>query len=219
MYPTSISLLEVGEKQITYTIGDEVINCTFVIQDTKAPVITLNSDTVEVDTLDGFDLNSNVQSVEDSVDGALVKFDAEPEKLSDSTDGKVYDTGWYTLTNVENTVTVHACDNHGNTTDQTYTIQVKESDSTETHMYAYHLVDLSGIEDESNWQEIDMNDWYYSACTYHSSKYQTVEEALNDVVSHETSIGNTDNVQDESRIFCVKNAEGKVLYYQAGFEE
>ncbi len=219
VYPTSISLLEVGEKQITYTIGDEVINCTFVIQDTKAPVITLNSDTVEVDTLDGFDLNSNVQSVEDSVDGALVKFDAEPEKLSDSTDGKVYDTGWYTLTNVENTVTVHACDNHGNTTDQTYTIQVKESDSTETHMYAYHLVDLSGIEDESNWQEIDMNDWYYSACTYHSSKYQTVEEALNDVVSHETSIGNTDNVQDESRIFCVKNAEGKVLYYQAGFEE
>ena len=219
VFPTSISLLEVGEKQITYTIGDEVINCTFVIKDTKAPVITLNSDTVEVDALDGFDLNSNVQSVEDPIDGTLVKFETEPEKLTDSTDGKVYDTGWYTVTNVDNTVTVHASDNHGNTTEQTYTIQVKESKDTETHMYSYQLVDLSGMEDESNWQEIDSNDWYYSACSYHSSKYQTVDEALQDVVNHEASIGNTDDVENEARIFCVKNSEGKVLYYQAGFEE
>ncbi len=220
VYPTSISLLEVGEKQITYTIKDEVINCTFVIKDTKAPVITLNSDTVEIDTLDGFDLNSNVQSAEDPVDGALVKFDVEPEKIVDSTDGKVYDTGWYTVTNVDNTVTVHASDNHGNTVDQTYTITIKEPDEiTETHMYSYQLVDLSGIEDESNWLEIDSNDWYYAECSYHSSKYQTVNEALQDVVNHEASIGNTDDVENEARIFCVKNADGKVLYYQAGFEE
>ncbi len=220
VYPTSISLLEVGEKQITYTIKDEVINCTFVIKDTKVPVITLNSDTVEIETLDGFDLNSNVQSVEDPVDGALVKFDVEPEKIVDSTDGKVYDTGWYTVTNVDNTVTVHASDNHGNTVDQTYTITIKEPDEiTETHMYSYQLVDLSGIEDESNWLEIDSNDWYYAECSYHSSKYQTVNEALQDVVNHEASIGNTDDVENEARIFCVKNADGKVLYYQSGFEE
>jgi hypothetical protein len=227
--PASVSLKNVGSTTVTYTIDEETIECTFIVKDTQSPVITFNEDNLELDSLDGYDFNSNVQSVNDPVEGTLARFDAEPEKLTDSTDGKVYETGWYTVTVEDKTVTVHACDNHGNTTDKSYTVTVKQeateepeetsTPDTTTTMYSYKLVDLSGIGTASNWDEVDSSDWYYAACTYHSGHYQTVQEALQDVVDHEASIGNTVNVENEARIFCVKNSSGNVLYYQAGFEE
>ena len=227
--PSSVSLKNVGNTSVTYTIDEETIECTFVIKDTQSPVITFNEENLELESLDGFDFTSNIKLVEDPVDGALVKFDAEPEKLSNSTDGRVYETGWYTVTVEDTMVKVHACDNHGNISDGSYSFKLKPEESEEpketstpdttTTMYSYKLVDLSGVDTASNWEEVDSLDWYYAACTYHSGQYKTVQEALQDVVDHEASIGNTVNVENEARIFCVKDSSGNVLYYQAGFED
>lgn len=218
--PKTVSLATVGDTEVTYKFKDTEVKCDFVVNDTKAPVITLVADTVDIDSLEGYDMNSNVQAVEDSVDGALPKVEAEPEKFSNSFDGRVYETGWYTVTLNDSTVTVHASDNHGNTSEKTFTLNVSEQPSTdEVQMYSYQPVDLEGLEDPSNWALIDSSDWYYAACTYHSQQYQTPHEALQDVVNHEAERGNTVNVENETRIFCVKDGSGNVLYYEAGFED
>lgn len=218
--PKTVSLATVGNTEVTYKFKDTEIKCEFVVNDTKAPVITLVADTVDIDSLEGYDMNSNVQAVEDSVDGALPKVEAEPEKFSNSFDGRVYETGWYTVTLNDSTVTVHASDNHGNTSEKTFILNVSEQPSTdEVQMYSYQPVDLEGLEDPSNWALIDSSDWYYAACTYHSQQYQTPHEALQDVVNHEAERGNTVNVENETRIFCVKDGSGNVLYYEAGFED
>mgnify|MGYP004559418027 FL=1 len=218
--PKTVSLATVGDTEVTYKFKDTEVKCEFVVNDTKAPVITLVADTVDIDSLEGYDMNSNVQAVEDPVDGALPKVDVEPEKFSNSSDGRVYETGWYTVTMNDSTVTVHASDNHGNTSEKTFTLNVSEQPSTDgIQMYSYQPVDLEGLEDPSNWALIDSSDWYYAACTYHSQQYQTPHEALQDVVNHEAERGNTVNVENEARIFCVKDSSGNVLYYEAGFED
>lgn len=226
VYPKDISLTSVGQVKVDYHLSSlngekkEEITCDFVVEDTQAPVINLFSDSVDIDTLDGYDLNSNIQSVQDPVDGTLQKLDGEPEKLSHSEDGKVYDAGWYTVSLNDTTVTVHASDNHGNISEKTFKINVSEQPSTDgVQMYSYQPVDLSGLEDPSNWALVDSSDWYYAACTYHSQQYQTPHEALQDVVNHEAERGNTVNVENEARIFCVKDSSGNVLYYEAGFED
>lgn len=218
--PKTVSLATVGDTEVTYKFKDTEVKCDFVVNDTKAPVITLVADTVDIDSLEGYDMNSNVQAVEDSVDGALPKVEAEPEKFSNSFDGRVYETGWYTVTLNDSTVTVHASDNHGNTSEKTFTLNVSEQPSTdEVQMYSYQPVDLEGLDDPSNWALIDSSDWYYAACTYRSQQYQTPHEALQDVANHEAERGNTVNVENEARIFCVKDGSGNVLYYEAGFED
>ena len=218
--PKTVSLATVGNTEVTYKFKDTEMKCEFVVNDTKAPIITLVADTVDIDSLEGYDMNSNVQAVEDSVDGALPKVEAEPEKFSNSFDGRVYETGWYTVTLNDSTVTVHASDNHGNTSEKTFTLNVSEQPSTdEVQMYSYQPVDLEGLDDPSKWTLIDSSDWYYAACTYHSQQYQTPHEALQDVVNHEAERGNTVNVENEARIFCVKDGSGNVLYYEAGFED
>lgn len=218
--PKTVSLATVGNTEVTYKFKDTEVKCEFVVNDTKAPIITLVADTVDIDSLEGYDMNSNVQAVEDSVDGALPKVEAEPEKFSSSYDGRVYETGWYTVTLNDSTVTVHASDNHGNTSEKTFTLNVSEQPSTdEVQMYSYQPVDLEGLDDPSKWALIDSSDWYYAACTYHSQQYQTPHEALQDVVNHEAERGNTVNVENEARIFCVKDGSGNVLYYEAGFED
>ena len=219
--PSKISLSSIGETEVTYTIDEEEFTCTFIVNDTQTPLITFASDSVDVDTMEGFDFSSNIVSVCDPLDGDLPKVDEEPAKFTSSTDGRIYETGWYTVSVNENTVTVNAYDNHGNTTTKSYTVNVQnqESDEEDNQMYSYQLIDLSGVDDDSNWTLIDSSDWYYSACTYMSPKYNDVHEALNDVVAHEAENGNTDDVESNARIFCIKDAEGKVLYYQAGYEE
>lgn len=218
--PKTVLLATVGDTEVTYKFKDTEVKCEFVVNDTKAPVITLVADTVDIDSLEGYDMISNIQAVEDPIDGALPKVEAEPEKFSSSYDGRVYETGWYTVTLNDSTVTVHASDNHGNTSEKTFTLNVSEQPSTdEVQMYSYQPVDLEGLDDPSKWALIDSSDWYYAACTYHSQQYQTPHEALQDVVNHEAERGNTVNVENEARIFCVKDGSGNVLYYEAGFED
>lgn len=218
--PKTVSLATVGDTEVTYKFKDTEVKCEFVVNDTKAPVITFVADTVDIDSLEGYDMISNIQAVEDPIDGALPKVEAEPEKFSSSYDGRVYETGWYTVALNDSTVTVHASDNHGNTSEKTFTLNVSEQPSTdEVQMYSYQPVDLEGLDDPSKWALIDSSDWYYAACTYHSQQYQTPHEALQDVVNHEAERGNTVNVENEARIFCVKDGSGNVLYYEAGFED
>ncbi len=222
--PKTVSLSVVGDTEVTYTIKGESVVCNFIVNDTQSPIITLTSDSVDVDNIDGYDISSNIVSVQDSVDGDLPKVDEEPAKFTNSTDGRMYETGWYTISLNDKTVTINACDNHGNTSTKSYTINVTEQENesgeeSSSHMYSYQLVDLSGVDDASNWQLTDSSDWYYAACTYMSGKYSTVQEALDDVVAHEASNGNTTNVENDARIFCEKDSNGNVLYYQAGYED
>lgn len=129
--PKTVSLATVGDTEVTYKFKDTEVKCEFVVNDTKAPGITLVSDTVDIDSLEGYDMNSNVQAVEDLIDGALPRVEAEPEKFSNSSDGRVYETGWYTVTLNDSIVTVHASDNHGNISEKTFTLNVSEQPSTD----------------------------------------------------------------------------------------
>ena len=116
--PEKISLNAVGETTVTYTLQQgsksNQIQCEFVVKDTKAPVITFFNDTVDTDNMDAFDAQSNIQSVEDPVDGSLMYLESEPEKIDDVLGKRMYETGWYTIVKNENSVSVHACDIHGN---------------------------------------------------------------------------------------------------------
>ena len=224
--PEKISLNAVGETTVTYTLQQgsksNQIQCEFVVKDTKAPVITFFKDTVDTDNMDAFDAQSNIQSVEDPVDGSLMYLESEPEKIDDVLGKRMYETGWYTIVKNENSVSVHACDIHGNVSEASYTVNISAvptEQPTDTLLYSYRPVDLAGIDDPFNWNQIDRSDWYYAECSYLSGKYATAQEALQDVVDHENANGNTANVENEARIFCVTDAEGNVLYYQAGFEE
>lgn len=121
-----------------------------------------------------------------------------------------------------NSVSVHACDIHGNVSEASYTVNISAApteQTTDTLLYSYRPGDLAGIDGPANWNRIDQSDWYYVECSYLSGQYATVQEALQDVIDHESANGNTANVENEARIFCVTDAEGNVLYYQAGFEE
>lgn len=223
-----IYLNRVEDTKVTYTFtskdGENSEEKTVVIsvKDTKAPVITLNADNVDLDTLDGYDPTSNITSVEDPVDGPLSKLDTEPEKLATAIEGKVYEVGWYTITiNEDKTVNVKACDIHGNVTEKSFTLTVPEAtpepttESVETLWY-YTAVDLG---DDSAWQQLGSHyDWVYTSCSYLSGKYSSIEEALNDVVNHESS-RDAEYVRNNARIFMDKDGNGNVLYYQAGWEE
>lgn len=227
--PELVNTNALGETDVIYTFFSEnkettkTVSCKFIVKDTKAPVITLVSDTVETATMDGYDPNSNITSIEDPVDGSLPKVDEEPTKLEDSTDGKIYDTGWYTVTVNDKTVTIKASDKFGNVTEKTFTITTTEPEPTPTvaahptELYYYPSVDLN---DGSNWVQMgSYSDMYYSACTYMSGQYSTIDEAVADVVAHEAAKGRTIDANRDVRKFMEKDASGSVVYYQAGYEE
>lgn len=85
-------------------------------KDTKAPVITLKSDTYKIELGSKYDLNENVKSVIDDVDGKLKKIEKNKEVLSFYyIDGEVNaeKEGAYE-------VTVIASDNAGNTSSKSF---------------------------------------------------------------------------------------------------
>ena len=85
-------------------------------KDTKAPVITLKSDTYKIELGSKYDLNENVKSVIDDVDGKLKKIEKNEEVLSSYyIDGEVNaeKEGTYE-------VTVIASDNAGNTSSKSF---------------------------------------------------------------------------------------------------
>lgn len=137
----AINLNRVGETLVTYSLSatdsyDQTartsVTRTYMVTDTRAPEISLASDSVELTEGDTFDPASVVASVADPADGALVKVDAEPAKLTDDEEGRMYETGWYTVQSSVDTskageynVLIHACDNHGNVTESSVPVTVK----------------------------------------------------------------------------------------------
>lgn len=224
----------VGDTEVTYTFvsenneKSEEIKCVFTVADTQAPRITLNAESVDVETMEGYDPMTNITSVEDPVDGALSKVDTEPEQLSGASDGRIYEVGWYTVNvNEDHTVAIKACDNHGNVSESSFVVNVTtpevtptptpETSSVET-LWQYTAVELG---DDSAWSQLGSHyDWVYTSCSYLSDKYSTPEAALQDVIDHEVANGQEASyVSNNARIFMDKDANGNVLYYQAGFEE
>jgi hypothetical protein len=125
---TKIDLASVGEQKITYTLTkqknsrDEV--CTFVVRDTKGPVVEVDDTAISIDKGASFEPYSNVKSATDPVDGELARVESEPADNGD---------GWYTVkgdfdVNVPSKYffTVVASDNHGNRVEKEFSLEVKE---------------------------------------------------------------------------------------------
>lgn len=137
-----IDLAKLGMQEVHYlaTLGDDrdTTVATFEVRDTKAPVISLVSDNVAITAGDPYEPKQNVQSVSDPVDGELPYVDAAPQKLESDELGRVYESGWYTLSGDFNAneagkyyITVEACDNHGNKTTKAYSIEVAAPPASE----------------------------------------------------------------------------------------
>lgn len=224
--PEDVSLQVVGDTIVTYTLqnGTE-IQCIFQVKDTTAPVITFKSENIKVDNIEAFSLTDNIQSVEDLVDGSLMYCDQAPEKIENSTENKSYEVGWYIVTKNESDVLVYACDIHGNVSEASYTFSTEEKNEDNSEkldndkLYSYSSLDLSEVGDDSNWNEITTNDWYYSDCSFMSDKYTSVQEAVESVILHENENGNMNITENDVRVFCERDNEGNILYYQAGYEE
>jgi hypothetical protein len=136
----AINLSRVGETLVTYSLSNTdsyaqtartSITRTYTVADTQAPQITLAAESVTLTEGDSFDPSSVVGSVADPADGALVQVDTAPEALTDDSEGRMYETGWYTVessvdtsTAGEYNVLIHACDNHGNVTEVSVPVTV-----------------------------------------------------------------------------------------------
>lgn len=137
----AINLSKVGDQIVTYSLSKtdtygqrakSSVTKTYTVKDTKAPVIEASETEVTITEGDSFSADALVTSVSDPADGALVKVDSEPEKLTDDESGRLYETGWYTVqssvdvnTPGEYNVLVHACDIHGNVTETNIPVTVK----------------------------------------------------------------------------------------------
>ncbi|MBQ2477933.1 MAG: hypothetical protein II510_00475 [Erysipelotrichales bacterium] len=103
----------------------------YSIRDTKAPVIDLSAETLEIYSGDPFDPAANIARVYDEVDGDFVYVKEEPGVLEEAEDGRLYDAGWYTVSGEVDTlhkgtydVQVVASDNHGNRSETSYKVSV-----------------------------------------------------------------------------------------------
>lgn len=138
----AIDLSHVGETLVTYSLSNTdsyaqtartSVTRTYTVQDTQAPQITLSQDSVTLTEGDSFDPYSLVSAVADPADGALNRVDTAPEALTDDSEGRVYESGWYTVQSSVDTskageynVLIHASDNHGNVTEVSVPVTVKE---------------------------------------------------------------------------------------------
>lgn len=223
--PETIDLSIVGSTTVEYHFSSDDMNhteevvCEFEVKDTQAPTITIFNETVETNSIENYDPTLNIESVSDPVDGSLPKVDGEPTQLQASEVGKIYETGWYTVTKNNDKVTIKAVDNHGNTTEKEFSITLGNSSEEVnelTSIWYYPSVDLN---DGSAWVQLDEGFyWYYSECTYLSDKYQSIQEAIDDVVTYRKD-KTGDESEDNIRIFKEMDENGNDLYYQAGYED
>ena len=130
---SELDLSTVGEKKVTYKLSKDKstreVTCKFTIRDTKNPVIELDQTACVIDKGADFDPYANVKSVNDEVDGALARADAEPTDNGD---------GWYTVNGDYDVnspskyfFTVVACDKNGNRVQKEFSLEVKEPPASE----------------------------------------------------------------------------------------
>lgn len=95
-------------------------------KDTTAPVITIDKESVDINTGDKYDAFKNIKSVKDDVDGKVEKSDKEvKDKAYYIIDSSAVDTskaGTYK-------VTVKACDTAGNKSEKKFAVNVKDKDA------------------------------------------------------------------------------------------
>lgn len=95
-------------------------------KDTTAPVITIDKESVDINTGDKYDASKNIKSVKDDVDGKVEKADKEvKDKAYYIIDSSAVDTGKAGTYKV----TVKACDTAGNKSEKKFTVNVKGKDS------------------------------------------------------------------------------------------
>lgn len=125
-YTKELDTSSIGLKELKYEIAKEGVSKEYVIKvevkDTKAPKITFKKDVVTVYTGTNYDLNSNIKSVVDEVDGALKYVKEAPS---------VNENGYYAVASDYNKnkvgsykVKAAAIDKNGNYVESSYTIKV-----------------------------------------------------------------------------------------------
>lgn len=141
---------EVGKKQVNYKItsydeyGEEVYKESrrlLFIYDSKAPIISIKDENIELIEGESWKAIDNIITVYDEIDGELdyikkseipvCKINKENEPEPGST--CFYDEGWFYIdSEVKNNkpgvykVTISACDIHGNKTEKSFEVTVKE---------------------------------------------------------------------------------------------
>lgn len=132
--PAYVSANTPGTASVIYTVssnsekyGNESkdFEYTFVIEDTKAPIINLSQQTITVSKGKSYDPYSNVVSIMDEVDSAFTYVSS-----ADSASG-----AFYTISNNLNTkvpgaytVSVYAEDSSGNSSESSFTVKVQEQE-------------------------------------------------------------------------------------------
>ena len=123
----TIDLRQTGEQTVVYELhlGNDVRkeSHTFVIQDTKGPVITIEKNEIELSIGEEYDVLTNILSVRDPVEGDLPYLERKPQQ-----EGQ----GWYTVFGAYSTkgegiydLTVEAFDCNGNEAEEDIRIIVK----------------------------------------------------------------------------------------------
>lgn len=136
----AIDLSAVGSTLVNYTLsntdgygqtGISSVQRSYMVRDTQMPVISVSAESVSLTEGDSFDPLSVVSQVMDPADGELLRVDAEPAALTDDPAGRMYESGWYTVSSNVNTtvagtyaVSIHAVDNHGNAADASVPVTV-----------------------------------------------------------------------------------------------
>lgn len=165
----ALDLSRTGSFLVNYTLsntdsygqqGYTSVQRSYVVKDTQLPVIHMAVESVSIQEGESFDPLSVVSQVSDPADGELMRVDAEPAVLTDDVSGKMYETGWYTVTsNVDvNTpgnysVAVHAVDNHGNVSDANVPVTVNTKpkyrtvnvNTSENAAWIYNFLTQSGF--------------------------------------------------------------------------
>lgn len=116
----------VGKQEMVLEVKKEnmvkEVPLTVSVVDTVAPEISIKEEKITITQGDEYDINENVESVNDKVDGALEyltnTYDGSTNYYNYSFDGDLEEVG-------EHQVTVKAKDKYGNETTKTFTIEVE----------------------------------------------------------------------------------------------
>lgn len=125
-----LDLSAAGEQEITYVLhyndSEREVKKTFVVEDTKAPVIRLNEQERTIENGESYDPYANIISVTDPVDGDLKRAEGEENAGVYRIEGNVNSSqpGTYVLK-------VIAADRNGNESTDTFRVTVKEAPAPE----------------------------------------------------------------------------------------
>ena len=148
-YNSTVDTTKLGEHEVMYIMSDGYIDKEFYttvsVIDTKSPDINLDKDNVSIYVGNDYDVNSNIVSVIDNVDGEL------SYKSGDISDD---DKGYYTITtNFDKDVAgdyivdIKAVDLSGNISNKSYNINVKKEVK---YFYSYVNYNVSASVDTTS---------------------------------------------------------------------